>query len=117
MPIEVALLATREHTLDELRVLAESMVPPMLVRDTVREGTVTVTELDETPDRDPRSAAPRRDHGGPRSRAYGPTATLPEGPGFVTEAIVPFEYRRGMALVFALEHMLAGTAVVRGMDA
>jgi urease gamma subunit len=116
MPLEVALLATREHTLDELRALAETMEPPLLVRDTVREGTVTVTELDET------AVATL---GRPRRvetvvdlvRAYGPTATLPDGQGFVTEAIVPFEYRRGMALVFALEHMLAGTAVVRGMDA
>jgi hypothetical protein len=114
--MEVAVLATREHTLDELRALAETMAPPMLVRDTVREGTVTVTELDETPIAT--LGRPRRvETAVDLARAYGPTATLPEGRGFVTEAIVPFEYRRGMALVFALEHMLAGTAVVRGMDA
>ena len=115
MPIEVALLAPREHTLDEVRVLAESMVPPMLVRDTVREGTVTVTELDESPIATlgrPRRVETTVD----LAHAYGPAATLPEGSGFVTEAIVPFEYRRGMALVFALEHLLEGTAVVRGMD-
>jgi len=116
MPIEVALLAPREHTLDEVRALAEAMDPPMLVRDTVRPGTVTVTELDETPIATlgrPRRVETTVD----LVRAFGATATLPEGQGFVTEAIVPFEYRRGMGLVFALEHMVAGTAVVRGMDA
>ena len=36
--------------------------------------------------------------------AYGSRSILPGGTGFVTEAIVPFEHRRGMSLVFALEH-------------
>jgi hypothetical protein len=115
MPVEVALLAPREHTLDEVRLLAEAMLPPMLVRDTVREGTVTVTELDETPIATfgrPRRVETTVD----LTRAYGASAALPAGRGFVTEAIVPFEYRRGMSLVYALEHLLEGTAVVRGMD-
>lgn len=116
MPIEVALLAPREHTLDELRALGEAMTPPMLVRDTVREGTVTVTELDETPIATlgrPRRVETTVD----LAKAYGPAADAATETAFVTEAIVPFEYRRGMALVFALEHRLEGTAVVRGMDA
>jgi hypothetical protein len=115
MAFEVALLAPREHSLDELRALAETLEPPLLVRDTVREGVVTVTELDE---------APVATLGRPRrvettvdlERAYGPTAKRRGGTGFLTEAIIPFEYRRGMALVFALEHLLDGTAVVRGLN-
>ncbi|MEO5534193.1 MAG: hypothetical protein ABIR17_03580 [Pseudolysinimonas sp.] len=115
MPFEVAVLAPREHTLDELRALAETMTPPMLVRDTVREGAVTVTELDETP---------LATFGRPRRvettvdlvRSYGPEAELAGGEGFLTEAVVPFEHRRGMALVFALEHFVDGSAIVRGLD-
>lgn len=115
MPFEVALLAPEAHTLEVLRGLAETMQPPMLVRDTVREGTVTVTELDETPIATfgrPRRVETTTD----LVRAYGPKATLPGGTGYVTEAIVPFVYRRGMALVFALEHLMGGTAVVRGVE-
>jgi len=115
MPFEVALLATREHTLDEVRALAETMQPPMLVRDTVREGVVTVTELDETPIATlgrPRRVETTVDV----VRVYGSAAALPDDRGFLTEAVVPFEHRRGMSLVYALEHLLEGTAVVRGLD-
>lgn len=116
MPLEVALLAPREHTLDELRALAETIQPPMLVRDTVREGVVTVTELDESPIAT--LGRPRRvETDVDLAAAYGPDAVLPGGQGFLTEAIVPFEHRRGMALVFALENLLEGTAIVRGLDA
>lgn len=112
MPLEAAVLATREHTLDDLRALAETMSPPMLVRDTVHDGAITVTELDETP---------VATFGRPRrvetwvdvQRLYG--AGLGH-PGFLTEAVVPLAYRRGLALVFALEALLEGSAVVRGME-
>ncbi len=115
MPIEVALLTAREHSLDELRALAEVLQPPLLVRDTVREGVVTVTELDET--LVATLGRPRRvETDVDLAHAYGPEAALPEG-GFLTEAIVPFEYRRGLALVFALESLLEGRAIVRGLDA
>jgi hypothetical protein len=115
MALEVAVLAPREHSLDELRALAETMQPPMLVRDTVREGVVTITEFDET--LVATLGRPRRvETTVDLERAYGPNAALPGGTGFVTEAIVPFEHRRGMSLVFALEHLLEGTAVVRGLD-
>jgi hypothetical protein len=115
MPFEVALLTPQEHSLDVLRALGETMQPPMLVRDTLREGTITVTEFDETP---------IATFGRPRRvettvdlvRAYGPEATLPGGKGFVTEAIVPFQYRRGMALVFALEDLMQGKAIVMGVE-
>jgi phage protein U len=115
MPLEIAVLAPREHSLDELRALAETMQPPMLVRDTVREGAVTVTELDETPIATlgrPRRVETTVD----LTRAYGSAAALPDGRGFLTEAVVPFEHRRGMSLVYALEHLLEGTAIVRGLE-
>jgi phage protein U len=116
MPLEVALLATREHSLDELRALGETIQPPLLVRDTVREGVVTVTELDETPVAT--LGRPRRvETDVDLARAYGPDAVLPDGRGYLTEAVVPFEHRRGLALVFALESLLEGTAIVRGLDA
>ena len=116
MPLEVALLTSREHTLDELRALGETFQPPFLVRDTVREGVVTVTELDET--LVATVGRPRRvETDVDLANAYGPDAVLPDGTGFLTEAIVPFEYRRGLSLVFALEHLLEGRAVVRGLDA
>lgn len=115
MPFEVALLSAREHSLDEVRALAEVLEPPLLVRDTVREGVITVTELDETPVAT--LGRPRRVETDVDVRAaYGAEAALPEG-GFLTEAIVPFEHRRGMALVFALEHLVEGRALVRGLDA
>jgi len=115
MPLEVALLTSREHSLDELRALGETFEPPFLVRDTVREGVVTVTELDET--LVATLGRPRRvETDVDLTRAYGPDATLAGG-GFLTEAIVPFEYRRGLSLVFALEALLEGRAVVRGLDA
>lgn len=116
MPLEVAVLAPREHSLDELRALAETLQPPLLVRDTVRDGVVTVTELDET--LVATLGRPRRvETTVDLARAYGADADVSDAPGFLTEAIVPFEHRRGMSLVFALEHLLEGTVVVRGLDA
>jgi|GEM_PF-6974941 len=121
MPLEVALLAPREHSLDELRALAETLEPPLVVRDTVREGVVTVTELDET--LVATLGRPRRvETAVDLVRTYGPGAAaaadvVPAGAGYLTEAIVPFEHRRGMALVFALEHLVEGAAIVRGIDA
>ncbi|MEO8528371.1 MAG: hypothetical protein ABI435_04775 [Pseudolysinimonas sp.] len=115
MPFEVALLAPRSHTLDEVRAIAETMVPPLLVRDSVREGAVTVTELDETAVATlgrPKRVETTVD----LVRSLGPEAVLPGGTGFLTEAVVPWEYRRGLALVFALEAWVNGTAIIRGLE-
>jgi hypothetical protein len=115
MPFEVALLAARSHTLEEVRAIAETMDPPLLVRDSVREGAVTVTELDDT------AVAT---FGRPRlvettvdlMRSFGRDAALSGGTGFLTEAIVPFDYRRGLTLVFALEALISGSAIIRGLE-
>src|SRR3954465_2435373 len=115
MPLEVVLLAPKVMDIAEERDFAELLNPPLLARESNNGGTITFSELDETPVLT--LARPKRievlNDGG---RVPGPETSVPDDSRYWIEGVLSFDFERGLAVLFALEKALGGTAVVRGVE-
>ena len=115
MPLEVVLLSRVALSIDEHRELGEAANPPMVIAEEHGGAVITYRELDDTTART--VARPSRlDTLEDVARVLGPDVTVPDDSRFWVAGVVPFEYHRGMAMLYALESAYGGTAIVKGMQ-
>ncbi|MBF4634833.1 hypothetical protein ITJ38_10510 [Agreia pratensis] len=116
MPVEVAILAPAAANVLAQRELAEAMSPPLVVRESSNAGSITISELDNTPVLT-LLRAKRVDDSSELRRVLGPGAHVPSETRFWTEGYLPYgDVRRGLILAHALAALIEGVTIVKGMD-
>ena len=114
MPLEVVLLSPEAIGLEDQREFAELMNPPLVAREIRNGGAVVFSEMDDTPVLT-LARAKRVETQTDLIRLLGEEAAIPEDTAFCYEGVLPFDYERGLTVLFAFGEALGGTAIVRGI--
>ncbi len=117
MPYEVVIIAPTAGNATAQREVAETFNPPFVMTSPPDEGSLTFSELDDTPVLT--LLRPKRaEVGGDIARVLEVDDAVLARTDFYTEGFIPWDSaERGLALAYALAYLTDGVALVKGLPA